>query len=100
MLVNKIKAAFLTTTKAQLDIALMRIPMTITHNQSLALFQNMVNQKHPFKLAQLTFDLAGGKSTRQFQGSDAVVVDVAVEAVVMEEVVTVEIHVRCVLIVS
>jgi hypothetical protein len=47
MLIDKIKADFLTPTKAQLDIELLRIPMTITYDQSLALFCNMVNQKHP-----------------------------------------------------
>jgi hypothetical protein len=47
MLVDKIKADFLTPTKAQLEIELSRIPMTITYEQSLALFRNMVNQKHP-----------------------------------------------------
>jgi len=47
MLIDKIKADFLTPTKAQLEIELSRTPMTITYNQSLALFRNMVNQKHP-----------------------------------------------------
>jgi hypothetical protein len=47
MLVDKIKADFLTPTKAQLEIELSRIPMSITDEQSLALFRNMVNQKHP-----------------------------------------------------
>ena len=47
MLVDKIKADFLTPTKAQLEIELSRVPMTITYEQSLALFRNMVNQKHP-----------------------------------------------------
>ncbi|KAI2502911.1 hypothetical protein MHU86_11580 [Fragilaria crotonensis] len=47
MLVDKIKADFLTPTKAQLEIELSRIPTTITYEQSLSLFRNMVNQKHP-----------------------------------------------------
>jgi Reverse transcriptase (RNA-dependent DNA polymerase) len=47
MLIDKIKADFLTPTKAQLEIELSRLPMTITYDQSLALFRNMVNQKHP-----------------------------------------------------
>jgi hypothetical protein len=47
MLIDKIKADFLTPTKAQLEIELSRVPMTVTYNQSLALFRNMVNQKHP-----------------------------------------------------
>jgi hypothetical protein len=47
MLVDKIKADFLTPTKAQLEIELSRTPMTMTYEQSLALFRNMVNQKHP-----------------------------------------------------
>ncbi len=47
MLVDKIKADFLTPMKAQLEIELSRIPMSITYEQSLALFRNMVNQKHP-----------------------------------------------------
>jgi hypothetical protein len=47
MLVDKIKADFLTPTKAQLEIELSRVPMTITYDQALSLFRNMVNQKHP-----------------------------------------------------
>ena len=47
MLIDKIKADFLTPTKAQLEIELSRTPLTITYEQSLALFRNMVNQKHP-----------------------------------------------------
>jgi len=47
MLIDKIKADFLTPTKAQLEIELSRTPMTVTYEQSLALFRNMVNQKHP-----------------------------------------------------
>ena len=47
MLIDKIKADFLTPTKAQLEIELSRTPMTITYDQALALFRNMVNQKHP-----------------------------------------------------
>ena len=46
-LLDKIKADFLTPTKAQMEIELSRIPMTMTYDQSLALFRNMVNQKHP-----------------------------------------------------
>ena len=47
MLLDKIKADFLTPTKAQLEMELSRTPMTITYNQALALFRNTVNQKHP-----------------------------------------------------
>ena len=47
MLIDKIKADFLTPTKAQLEIELSRTPMTVTYEQSIALFRNMVNQKHP-----------------------------------------------------
>ena len=47
MLVDKIKADFLTPTKAQLEIELSRVPTTMTYKQSLAMFRNMVNQKHP-----------------------------------------------------
>ena len=47
MLIDKIKADFLTPTKAQLEIELSRMPMTITYNQAIALFRNMVSQKHP-----------------------------------------------------
>ena len=47
MLVDKIKADFLTPTKAQLEIELSRTPMMITYEESLVLFRNMVNQKHP-----------------------------------------------------
>ena len=47
MLVDKIKADFLTPTKAQLEIELSRVPMSITYEQSLSLFRNMVNQKYP-----------------------------------------------------
>ena len=46
-LLDKIKADFLTPTKAQMEIELSRTPMTMTYEQSLALFRNMVNQKHP-----------------------------------------------------
>ncbi|KAI2498347.1 hypothetical protein MHU86_16158 [Fragilaria crotonensis] len=47
MLLDKIKADFLTPTKAQLEIELSRTPMTMTYEQAIALFRNMVNQKHP-----------------------------------------------------
>ncbi|KAI2505807.1 Reverse transcriptase (RNA-dependent DNA polymerase) [Fragilaria crotonensis] len=47
MLIDKIKADFLTPTKAQLEIELSRVPMTMTYEQALSLFRNMVNQKHP-----------------------------------------------------
>jgi hypothetical protein len=47
MLIDKIKADFLTPTKAQLEIELSRSPMTMTYEQAIALFCNMVNQKHP-----------------------------------------------------
>jgi len=46
-LLDKIKADFLTPTKVQLEIELSRIPMTMTYQQALGLFRNMVNQKHP-----------------------------------------------------
>ena len=63
MLVDKIKADFLTPTKAQLEIELSRVPMTITYEQSLSLFRNMVNQKHPPKWEQFRTVL-DDKSTR------------------------------------
>ena len=47
MLVDKIKADFLIPTKAELEIELLQTPMTITYDQAIALFRNMVNQKHP-----------------------------------------------------
>ncbi|KAI2492530.1 hypothetical protein MHU86_22012 [Fragilaria crotonensis] len=47
LLIDKIKADFLTPTKAQLEIELSRVPMTMTYEQALSLFRNMVNQKHP-----------------------------------------------------
>jgi hypothetical protein len=47
MSIVKIKADFLTPTKAQLEIELLRTPMMMTYEQALALFRNMVNQKHP-----------------------------------------------------
>jgi hypothetical protein len=47
MLIDKIKADFLTPMKAQLEIELSWIPMLMTHDQALALFRNMVNQKRP-----------------------------------------------------
>jgi hypothetical protein len=47
MLVDKIKADFLTPTNAQLEIELSRVPMTITYKRYLSLFCNMVNQKFP-----------------------------------------------------
>ncbi len=46
MLIHKIKVDFLTPTKAQLEIELLRTPKTMTNEQSLALFCTMVNQKH------------------------------------------------------
>ncbi len=46
-LLDKIKADFLTPTKAQMEIELSRTPMTMTYEQAAALFRNMVNQKHP-----------------------------------------------------
>ena len=46
-LLDKIKADFLTPTKAQMEIELSRTPMTMTYEQALTLFRNMVNQKHP-----------------------------------------------------
>ena len=54
MLLDKIKADFLTPTKAQLEIELSRVPLTITYDQSLALFRNMVNQKHPPQVGAAT----------------------------------------------
>ena len=59
MLLDKIMADFLTPTKAQLEIEVSRVPMTITYDQSLALFRNMVNQKHPPKLGLQLTALAG-----------------------------------------
>jgi hypothetical protein len=50
MLIDKIKADFLTPTKAQLEIELSWMPMTMTYKQSVALFRNMVNQKHPLRM--------------------------------------------------
>ncbi|KAI2496598.1 Reverse transcriptase (RNA-dependent DNA polymerase) [Fragilaria crotonensis] len=44
LLIDKIKADFLTPTKAQLEIELSRVPMTMTYEQALSLFRNMVNQ--------------------------------------------------------
>jgi hypothetical protein len=38
MLIHKIKADFLTPTKAQLEIELSRTPMSVTYNQALARF--------------------------------------------------------------
>jgi hypothetical protein len=69
---DKIKADFLTPTKAQLEIELSRIPMTITYEQSLALFRNMVNQKHPPQMElvqnrarrQVNEVLTGGRGSR------------------------------------
>jgi hypothetical protein len=47
MLIDKIKADFLTSTKAQLETELSRTPMSVTYDQALALFRKMLNQKHP-----------------------------------------------------
>ena len=52
MLVDKIKADFLVPTKAQLEIELSRTPMTVTYDQALSLFWNMVNQKHPPQMGE------------------------------------------------
>jgi hypothetical protein len=51
MLINKIKEGFLTPTKAQLEIELSRMPTTVTYEQLLAHFRNVVNQKHPPQMA-------------------------------------------------
>ena len=72
MLVDKIKADFLTPKKAQLEIELSGIPMTIAYEQSLALFRNMVNQKHPPQVGtvqhrarrQINEVSTGGRGTR------------------------------------
>ncbi len=45
MLIDKMNADFPTPKKAQLEIELSRTPMTMTYEQSLAFFWNMVNQK-------------------------------------------------------
>ena len=47
MLIYKIKADYLTPTKAQLEIELSCVPMSVTYDQAASLFCNMVNQKHP-----------------------------------------------------
>ena len=47
MLIDKIKADFLSPAKAQLEIDISRMLMTIMCNQAIALFGNTVNQKHP-----------------------------------------------------
>jgi hypothetical protein len=60
MLIDKIKADFLTPTKAQLEIELSRVPMTMTYEQALSLFRNMVNQKHPPQMG------AAQKSVRRY----------------------------------
>lgn len=44
LLIDKIKADFLTPTKAQMEIELSRTPMTMTYERALSLFRNMVNQ--------------------------------------------------------
>ncbi len=54
MLIDKIKPDFLVPTKVQLEIELLRVPLTITYNQSLALFRNMFNQKHPPQIGAAT----------------------------------------------
>jgi hypothetical protein len=72
MLVDKIKADFLTPTKAQLEIELSRVPTNITYKQSLALFRNMVNQKHPPQMGavqnrvrrQINQTNTGGRNSR------------------------------------
>lgn len=52
MLIDKIKADFPTPTtkEAHLKIAQSRTPISITYEQSPALFCNMVNQEHPLQM--------------------------------------------------
>jgi hypothetical protein len=47
MLTDKIKADFLTPTRAQLEIEFSRTPMTVGYDQALSSFCNMDNPNHP-----------------------------------------------------
>jgi hypothetical protein len=49
-LLDKINADFLTPTNAQMEIELSSVPMTMTYQQAVGLFRNMVNQMHPHQL--------------------------------------------------
>jgi hypothetical protein len=95
MLIDKIKADFLTPTKAQLEIELSRLPMTITYDQSLALFRNMVNQKHPPPKEELSTIEHADKSMKSLADvvvpGDAVMVVVVAEEDAMVGVATVEV---------
>jgi hypothetical protein len=87
MLIDKVKAEFLTPTKAQLEIELSRTPMTVTYDQALSLFRNMVNQKHPPQMGAaqnrtrrniIEVSLGRGRGTRGGFGPAVEVVDMAV----------------------
>ena len=47
ILMSKIRADFLQTAKAALNIELSRVPMNLTYEDALATFRNAVNLKHP-----------------------------------------------------
>ena len=46
-LISKIKADFLATTKAAIEVRLAEIPMTMTYEIALSTFRNSVNQQYP-----------------------------------------------------
>lgn len=82
MLLDKIRADFLTPNKAQLEIELSRILMTITYDQLLAgLFRNMVNQsiRHRWERPRIGY-------VAQSMECHPIVVEVVVVTVAEEEV--------------
>ena len=46
-LISKIKADFLATTKAAIEVRLAEVPMTMTYEIALSTFHNSVNQQYP-----------------------------------------------------
>jgi hypothetical protein len=93
MLLDKIKADFLTPMKAQLEIELSCL-MTMTYEQSLSLFRSMVKQKHPPQIgvAQTSVQRnVNETNTGRVEGDKAeVAMDVVVEADVARAEVGVE----------
>ncbi len=50
VLLKKIKADFLSSTKSQIEVAFTEVPMTMTYERAMASFRNVVNQQHPPQL--------------------------------------------------
>lgn len=64
ILVSKIKANFLSDTKAGINIELSKIPMTMTYEVALASFRNTVNREFPPQMGET------GRSRRSIRQTD------------------------------